>query len=218
MSSLIEATPASIAEQIRQIFSSNITKPNSSTGETISPPLVPKTLMNTLPDNLKIERTVASQMTNNIKDSPKDYVGHHNQSQQQQQQQNTQSSFSYTKSEPVSVTPPAFSYTPSSVSNIGAFAGPNFSSYDSATSPLPLNSSLKPTTPVTVPNFASQPSTYFYPVPTQCVYPPSLNSTAVNTAAAIFQAYSQFNVQPPGAPSIVNQQMTTQQQQQQIRK
>ncbi len=74
---------------------------------------------------------------------------------------------------------------------------------------MTLNSALKSTIPVTVPDFISQASQYFYLIPAQTVYRTALNLTK----AAILQAYSQFNVQPTAIPSIVNHQLNTQQQQ-----
>jgi len=200
---------SSIAEQIRQILSTNIIKPNSSTVDTTSQPIITKTSLDKLSDIVKVENTSIPQSKNNVKDAAKEYV--------QQQQQKTQSSFSYPKAEAVPAVVPPFSYTSPTVSTPGSvtsFATPIFSSYNSVTPSITLNSAaLKPTTSITVPNFASQPSQYFYPIPASTVYQSPLNSTAADTTAAILQAYSQFNVQPTATPSIVNQQLSTQQQQ-----
>jgi hypothetical protein len=196
-SSVSTEVSSSIAEQIRQILSTNIGKPNASTGETISNPVVSKSVLDKLPDIVKVENATIPQANNNIKEAAKEYV--------QQQQQKTQPTFSYPKAEALSVVQPSFNYSSPSVSTSGsvnAFAAPSFSSYNSVNPSLTLNSALKPTTSMTVPNFASQ---------------SPLNSAAADTAAAIFQAYSQFNVQPTSTPSIVSQQISTQQQQQ-IRK
>jgi len=201
---------SSIAEQIRQILSTNIIKPNSSTVDTTSQPIITKTSLDKLPDSVKVENTTIPQPKNNVKDAAKEYV------QQQQQQQKTQSSFSYPKAEAVPVAVPPFSYTSPPASTPGSvtpFAAPNFSSYNSVTPSITLNSALKPTTSVTVPNFVSQTSQYFYPIPAPTVYQSPLNSTAADTTAAILQAYSQFNIQPTATPTIVNQQLSTQQQQ-----
>jgi hypothetical protein len=211
-SSVSTEVSSSIAEQIRQILSTNIGKPNASTGETISNPVVSKSVLDKLPDIVKVENATIPQANNNIKEAAKEYV--------QQQQQKTQPTFSYPKAEALSVVQPSFNYSSPSVSTSGsvnAFAAPSFSSYNSVNPSLTLNSALKPTTSMTVPNFASQSSQYFYQIPTQNVYQSPLNSAAADTAAAIFQAYSQFNVQPTSTPSIVSQQISTQQQQQ-IRK
>lgn len=201
---------SSIAEQIRQILSTNIVKPNSSAKETTSQPVITKNPLNKLSDMVKVENTILPQPNNNVKEIAKEYVQH-----------KAQPPFSYLKSEPMPAVSSFFNYTSPSVSTTGSltsFTAPNLSSYNSVTSPLTLNSDLKPsTTSVTVPNFVSQPSQYFYQIPSQTVFQSSLNSTAANTAAALFQAYSQYNVQSTATPSIVSQQLNTQQQQQ-IRK
>jgi len=199
---------SSIAEQIRQILSTNIVKPNSSTVDTTSQSVLTKASLDKLSDIVKVENTTIPQPKNNVKEAAKEYV--------QQQQQKIQSSFSYPKAEAVPVVVPPFNYTSSSVSTPGSvtsFAAPNFSSYNSVNPSITLNSALKPPTSITVPNFVSQPSQYFYSIPAQTIYPSPLNSTAIDTTAAILQAYSQFNVQPTATPSIVNQQLGTQQQQ-----
>ena len=199
---------SSIAEQIRQILSTNIVKPNSSIQETTSQPIVTKTSLNKLPDTIKVENMIHPQSNNNVKDAAKEYV--------QQQQMKAQPCFSYPKTEPMLAVSSPFNYTSPSVSTTGSitsFAAPNFVSYNSVRSPLTLNSALKPTISTTVPNFVSQPSQYYYQIPSQTIYQSPLNSTAADTAAALFQAYSQFNVQPTTTPSIVNQQISTQQQQ-----
>ena len=196
---------SSIAEQIRQILSTNIVKPNSSTGDTIAQSVIAKVSLDKLPDTVKVENTIIPQPKNNVKEAAKEYV--------QQQQQKTQSTFSYPKAE---TAPLAFNYTSPSVSTTGpmsSYIAPNFSSYNSVAPSLTVNSTLKPTAPVTAANFVSQSSQYFYQIPPQNIYQSSLNSTAADAAAAIFQAYSQFNVQPTAAPSIVSQQISTQQQQ-----
>ncbi len=203
-SSISTDVSSSIAEQIRQILSTNIGKPSSSaTGAT--------TALDKLPDIVKVENTTIPQVKNNVKEAAKECV-----QQQQQQQQKTQPSFSFPKAEAVPVVQSPFNYTTPSVSTTGSvnsFAAPNFSSYNSVTPSLTLNSALKPTTSVTIPNFVSQPSQYFYQISPQNLYQSPLNSSAADTAAAIFQAYSQFNVQPTSTPSIVSQQINTQQQQ-----
>jgi len=199
---------SSIAEQIRQILSTNIVKPNSSTVDTTSQPVLTKTSLDKLPDIVKVENTTIPQPKNNIKEAAKDYV--------QQQQQKTQSSFTYPKAEAVPVVVPPFNYTSPSVSTPGSvtpFVAQNFSSYNSVTPSITLNSALKTPTSVTVPNFVSQPSQYFYQIPAQTVYQSTINSTAADTTAAILQAYTQFNVQPTATPSIVSQQLGGQQQQ-----
>jgi hypothetical protein len=199
---------SSIAEQIRQILSTNIVKPNSSTVDTTSQPVLTKTSLDKLPDIVKVENTTIPQPKNNIKEAAKDYV--------QQQQQKTQSSFTYPKAEAVPVVVPPFNYTSPSVSTPGSvtpFVAQNFSSYNSVTPSITLNSALKTPTSVTVPNFVSQPSQYFYQIPAQTVYQSTINSTAADTTAAILQAYTQFNVQPTATPSIVSQQLGAQQQQ-----
>lgn len=195
---------SSIAEQIRQILSTNLVKPNSSTVDTTSQPIVTKNSLDKLPDIVKVENTSISQT---VKEAAKEYV---------QQQQKTQCSFSYPKAEAVPVVVPSFNYTSPSVSTPGSvtsFAASNFSSYNSVTPSITLNSALKPSTSLTIPNFVSQPSQYFYQIPAQNVYQSPLNSTAADTTAAILQAYSQFNIQPTATPSIVSQQLGTQQQQ-----
>lgn len=197
---------SSIAEQIRQILSSNIVQTNASIGETNLKANISKTSLNKLSDIVKVENANISQSNNNITAVTKDYV----------QQQKTQSNFSCPKVEAVPVVSSAFNFPPQSVSTTGSlnsFTAPNFSSYNSVPASLTLNSALKATTSATVPSFIPQASQYFYPIPTQSVYPPSLNSTVTDPTAGIFQAYSQFNVQPTAAPSIVNQQINTQQQQ-----
>ncbi|CAF3763492.1 unnamed protein product [Rotaria sp. Silwood1] len=205
---------SSIAEQIRQILSTNIVKSNTSSGETNSKSVITKSSLDKLPDIVKVENTNIPQSNNNVTEAAKEYV--------QQQQQKTQSSFSRPKVEAVPVVSSAYNYTSPSVTTTGSlnsFGVPNFSSYNSVTSSLPFNSALKvPTSSVTVPNFVSQPSQYFYPIPPPNVFPSPLNSTVADPTAGIFQAYSQFNVQPTANPSIVSQQINTQQQQQQIRK
>ncbi len=203
---------SSIAEQIRQILSTNVVKPNSSTVDTTSQTIVTKTSLDKLPDIVKVENTTIPQPKNTVKEAAKEYV--------QQQQQKTQCSFSYPKAEAVPVVVPPFNYTSPSVSTPGSvtpFAASNFSSYNSVTPSITLNSALKPSTSVTIPNFVSQPSQYFYQIPAQTIYQSPLNSTAADTTAAILQAYSQFNIQPTATPSIVSQQQLGTQQQQ-IRK
>ncbi|CAF2855539.1 unnamed protein product [Rotaria sp. Silwood2] len=198
---------SSIAEQIRQILSTNIVKPNNSTGETNSQSIITKISLDKLPDIVKIENTNISQANNNVAEAAKEYV--------QQQKKKSQPSFSRPKVESVPVVSSAFNYTPPSVTTTGSltsFGAQNFSSYNSVTPSLPFNSTLKSATSVTVPNFVSQPSQYFYPIPPQNVYQSPLNSTVADSAAGIFQAYSQFNVQPTANPSIVSQQLNTQQQ------
>ncbi|CAF4647719.1 unnamed protein product, partial [Rotaria sp. Silwood2] len=198
---------SSIAEQIRQILSTNIVKPNNSTGETNSQSIITKISLDKLPDIVKIENTNISQANNNVAEAAKEYV--------QQQKKKSQPSFSRPKVESVPVVSSAFNYTPPSVATTGSltsFGAQNFSSYNSVTPSLPFNSTLKSATSVTVPNFVSQPSQYFYPIPPQNVYQSPLNSTVADSAAGIFQAYSQFNVQPTANPSIVSQQLNTQQQ------
>jgi hypothetical protein len=197
---------SSIAEQIRQILSTNIAKPNSSTIDATSQPVQTKTSLDKLPDIVKVENSTISQPKNNAKEAAKEYI----------QQQKTQSPFSYPKAEAVPAVVPPFNYTPPSVSTSGSlnqFAAPNFSSYNSVSPSITLNPTLKSTTSVTIPNFVSQPSQYFYPIPAQTIYQSPLNSTAADATAALLQAYSQFNVQPTATPSILNQQLSTQQQQ-----
>ncbi len=197
---------STIAEQIRQILSTNIIKSNSSTVDTISPPVLTKNSLDKLPDIVKMENNTIPQVKTNVKETANDYA----------QQQKTQSPFTYPKTEALPVVLPSFNYTSSSVSTSGSvtpFAAPNFSSFNSMTPSITLNSALKPTTSVTVPNFVSQASQYFYPIPAHTVYQSSLNSTAADATAAILQAYSQFNVQPTATSSILSQQLTAQQQQ-----
>lgn len=185
---------SSIAEQIRQILSTNIVKPNSSTGDTTS---LTKTSLDNLSDIVKVENTTIPHTNNNVHEK-------------------SQSSFSYPKAEAVSVAVPSFNYTSPSVStsaSVNSFGTTNYSSYNSVNPSMTLNSNLKPSTSLTVPNFVSQSSQFFYPIPAPNIYQSSLNSTAADTTAAILQAYSQFNVQPTTTPSILNQQLSTQQQQ-----
>ncbi|CAF1046845.1 unnamed protein product [Adineta steineri] len=201
-------TSASIAEQIRQILSTNIIKSNSSMGDKNSQSTVTKSSSNNLSDTIKTEKQIPSQTNNDTKE-----VGQ----QQQQQQQQTQSSFVYRPAETVSTVPATFNYTspPIRIANsVSPFVTATYPSYNSVTPSLGVNSAVKS---ATVQNFVSQPSQYFYQVPSQTLYQSPLNSTAANTAAAaaLFQAYSQFNVQPSATSSIVNQQLNTQQQQQQ---
>lgn len=214
-SSSTNEVSSSIAEQIRQILSTNILKPNSSTGDSTTQSVLTKNSLDKLSDIVKVEHTnTNNNNNNNVKETTKDF------SQQQQQQQKIQSNFPYTKNEAVPVVVPPFNYTSSSVStpaSMTPFVPSNFPPYNSVTPSLTLNSTLKPSTSLPVPNFVPQSSQYFYPIPTQNIYQTPLNSTtaADTTAAAILQAYSQFNVQPTTTPSIINQQLTTQQQQQQ---
>ncbi|CAF1305366.1 unnamed protein product [Rotaria sordida] len=195
---------SSIAEQIRQILSTNIVKPNTLTGETNSQSVITKASLDKLPDIVKVENTNIPQPNNNVAEAAKEYV-----------QQKKQSLFSHPKLEALPIVSSGFNYTSPSVTTTGSlnsFAAPNFSSYNSVTPSLPFNSALKATTSVTVPNFVSQPSQYFYQIPPQNVYQSPLNSTVTDPTAGIFQAYSQFNVQPTVNPSIVSQQINTQQQ------
>jgi len=200
---------SSIAEQIRQILSTNIVKPNSSTKETTSQPVITKPSLNKLPDIVKLENTILPQSQNHVNEAAKEYV--------QQQQQKAQPSFSYPKTEPIPVVSSAFNYTSSSslstTGSAASYAAPNFSSYNSMLPSFASNSASKPTTSITVPNFVSQTAQYFYQIPSQTVYQSPLNSTAANSATALFQAYSQFNVQPTATPSMVSQHISTQQQQ-----
>ncbi|CAF3406187.1 unnamed protein product [Rotaria sp. Silwood2] len=198
---------SSIAEQIRQILSTNIVKPNTSSGETNSQSVITKASLDKLPDIVKVENTNIPQTNNNVAEAAKEYV--------QQQQQKTQPLFSRPKVEAVPVVSSAFNYTSPSVTTAGSltsFAAPNFPSFNSVNPSLSFNSALKAATSVNVPNFVSQSSQYFYRIPPQNVYPSPLNSTVVDPTAGIFQSYSQFNVQPTPNPSIVNQQINTQQQ------
>jgi hypothetical protein len=200
---------STIAEQIRQILSTNnIIKSNSSTVDTISPPVLTKTTLDKLPDMIKMENNTISQVKTNIKEAANDFV--------QQQQRKTQSPFTYPKTEAVPVVVPPFNYPSSSVStsaSVTPFTAPNFSSYNSINPSITLNPTLKSTTSVTVPNFVSQASQYFYSIPAQNVYQSPLNPTVADATAAILQAYSQFNVQSTATPSILSQQLTSQQQQ-----
>lgn len=198
---------SSIAEQIRQILSTNIVKPNNSIVETNSQSVITKNTLDKLPDIVKVENTIIPSSSNNGTEATKEYI---------QQQHNTQSSFSRPKVESLPIVSSGFSYTSSSLSTSGSlnsFPTSNFSSFNSVTPSIPFNTALKGTTSVTVPNFVSQASQYFYPIPTQPVYQSPLNATVNDPAAGIFQAYSQFNVQSTANPSIVNQQINTPQQQ-----
>ena len=116
-----------------------------------------------------------------------------------------QTSLAFPKSDTLPVVIPPFNYTTPVPPTT-----PNFSAF---------NAALKATTPVNIPNFVSQTSQYFYPIPPPPppnLFQSTLNTTAVETTAAILQAYSQFSVQPTATTtsSILNQQ----QQQQQTRK
>ncbi|CAF3404333.1 unnamed protein product [Rotaria socialis] len=204
---------SSIAEQIRQILSTNIVKSNIATVETNSQSVMTKTSSDKLLNIVKVENTNILQSNSNVTDAAKEYV--------QQQQQKTQSSFSRPKVEAVPVVSSVFNYASPSVTTTGSltsFAAPNFSSYNSISSSLPFNSALKETSSVTAPNFVSQPSQYFYPMSSHTLYQSPLNATVTDPTVGMFQAYSQFNVHPTPNPSIANQQMAAQQQQQQIRK
>jgi hypothetical protein len=174
---------------------------NSSSIDTISPPVLNKTTSDILSDSVKMENNT------NINETANGFG----------QQQKTQSPFTYPKTEAVPVIVPPFNYPPPSTvptpAPVTPFAAPNFSSYNSINPSITLNPALKPTTSVTVPNFVSQASQYFYSIPTPAVYQSTLNSTAADATAAILQAYSQFNVQSTAASSILSQQLNTQQQQ-----
>jgi hypothetical protein len=103
-----------------------------------------------------------------------------------------------------------------------SFVAPSFSSYDSINQSLTHNSPLKQTTTTSssssIPNFGCQSSQYFYPPPSvpslsnQNLYQTLPNSAAADAAAAIFQAYSQFNARPSSIPPMINQHNNTQQQ------
>jgi hypothetical protein len=140
---------STIAEQIRQILSSNSIKSSSltSTNEQMS-------------ERIQME----SQSKVNLNEIEKD---------SNQYQQKIQPSFSYSKSNSnsVAVVAPSFHY--SSIPTNG-------------------NSSLKEST--TISSFGSE---YIYPTLT--------NSSAADTAAAIFQAYSQFNARTTPTIPILNQ-------------
>ena len=192
--------PSTIAEQIRQILSTNIIKTNTSTGEIDSPSMITKPSLDNLSDIVKVESTHISQPKNNITEPAKEYIP-----------QKAQSSFSHSKAETMLNVSSSFNYTSPSVStteSLTSFGASNFSSYNAIAPSLTLNSALKPTTSVTLSNFASPSSQYFYPIPPQNVYQSPLNSTS-----NIFPTYSQFNVQPTATHSIVNQQINTRQQQ-----
>jgi hypothetical protein len=186
-----------------------------------------------LSDMIKHEDMNLFQSKNDRNERTKEYNPYHQSQQRQLQnesnnilldQQQNESSFSYSKLNTVAVVTPSFHYPSSSTNDTStSFVAPTFSSYDS----LRINNSpCKQTTPVTVSNFVSQPSQYFYPAPplpsltTQNIYQSLSNSAAADAAAAIFQAYSQFNARPTSLPTILSQQTTgqQQQQQQQIRK
>jgi hypothetical protein len=217
---------SSIAEQIRQILSTNIIKPHTPTEETTIQHTPTKISLETLPNIVKIEDKGMAHSNNNVKEAAKEYVQYQQTQQRQvqaqahniaqQQQQKTQPSFAYPKAEATTVVSPAFNYSLPSVSTTGSvssFGAPSFSSYNSVTPSLTLNSSLKSTTPVTVSNFVPPTSQYSYQVPSQNIYQSTLSSSAVDAAAALFQAYSQFNIPSTATPSFVGQQITSQQQQ-----
>jgi len=191
---------STIAEQIRQILSTNLIKSSSlnSTDEQIS-------------NIIKNEEKNICQTKNNLNEGGEKDYNHY--------QQKSQPSFSYSKSNPnsVAVVAPSFHYSssssiPTNGNSSNSFMTSNFSSFDS------INSPLKQTTTTSsssiIPNFGSQ---YLYPtsssIPTQNVFPTLSNSAAADAAAAIFQAYSQFNARPTPTIPIINQQTNTQHQQ-----
>ena len=110
-----------------------------------------------------------------------------------------QTSLAFPKSDTLPVVIPPFNYTTPVPPTT-----PNFSAF---------NAALKATTPVNIPNFVSQTSQYFYPIPPPPppnLFQSTLNTTAVETTAAILQAYSQFSVQPTTTTSsVINQQQQT---------
>ncbi|CAF0918881.1 unnamed protein product [Adineta steineri] len=237
---------STIAEQIRQIFSTNLVKSSSlNSSEEISSiqHLTPKNGFDSLTDRMKNDDTNNIQSKNSNLKNEKDYNNYQSQGTNHfQEQDKNQSSFSSFKSNSNSLpnVTPSFHYSSSSsssstiptntTSSQNSFVAPIFSSYDSRNQSLTSNSLLEQSTSLGTSNFGCQSSQYFYPPPllpplpssltsiqnqnqnqNQNHYPTLPNSSAADAAAAIFQAYSQFNARPSSAPSINNQQ-------QQIRK
>jgi hypothetical protein len=179
---------STIVEQIRQILSSNIIKPPclNSTDKQMS-------------DIIKNDEKNLCQLNKNFNNQIENDSS--------QYQQKIQPSFNYPKqnSNSVAVVAPSFHY-PSSSSSSSANANSFLTSS--------FNSPLKqpPPPPPTTSNLSSQ---YFYPsssssLSNQNLYQTLPNSAAAEAAAAIFQAYSQFNAR---TTPIINQQTNTQHQQ-----
>lgn len=182
---------STLAQQIRQFISSNIIQSNSSTIDTISTNLSSQTSLEKLSDIVKIENGNIPSMNSLVNDTANEYI-----------RQSTQSPFAFPKNEAVPVVIPPFNISTSG--SVNSFPTTHFSSFNPS---MTLNSTSNSSTSVSVPNFVSQTSQYFYPTN---VYPSTLNSTVTDATAAILQAYSQFNVQPSTTTNTIHQQTSTQ--------
>ncbi|CAF0786699.1 unnamed protein product [Rotaria sordida] len=225
---------STIAEQIRQILSTNMIKSSclNSNEEFNIENRTKKNSFDSLSNITKYQDKNISQSNIHFKDGIKDLNDYQQifQSSGQNilsQENNNQSSFSYTKSNQNSSAfiPPSFHYSSSSsIPTNENQSNPFISSYDSLANTLPIKSPLKQTTsttPVPTSDVVCKPSEYLYPstsITNQNLYQTMPNSAAADAAAAIFQAYSQFNNRTTSMSSIINQQQQQQQQQQQIRK
>ncbi len=212
---------STIAEQIRQILSTNLVK--SSIEQMPNQHSTTKNCFEPLTDILQVED---KNKNKNLKEGGKDYNDYQQTIQSEQDKNQSIFSYSNSNSNSVGVVAPSFHYSSSSMSNNGnpnnSFVAPSFSSYDSINQSLTHNSPLKQTTTTSssssIPNFGCQSSQYFYPPPSvpslsnQNLYQTLPNSAAADAAAAIFQAYSQFNARPSSIPPMINQHNNTQQQ------
>ncbi|CAF3349702.1 unnamed protein product [Rotaria socialis] len=225
---------STIAEQIRQILSTNIIKSscfNSKEEFDIENRPI-KNPVDSLSNTIKIEDKNLSKSNVNLNDERKDLNDYQQRFQCQIQssghqilsEENQNSlSYSYSKSNQncPSLVSSGFNYSSSLSSSIptnqNSFITSNYSLYDTYDKNLLIKSPLKQTTTqVTKSDIVGKSSEYSYPSTSminQNLYQTMPNSAAAaDAAAAIFQAYSQLNSRTTTMPSMINQQTNFQQQ------
>ncbi|CAF5022084.1 unnamed protein product [Rotaria sp. Silwood1] len=228
---------STIAEQIRQIISTDIIKSSylNSNEQFDIENRTKKNSFDSLSNIIKYEDNHNLQTNIHFKQGRKDLNDYQQNFQSSSssssssgqnilsQDNQNQTLFSYTKSNEnnSSIVTPTFHYSstiPTNQTSSNSF----ISSYDSIAKTLTIKSPLKQTTTTstTISDSVCKSSEYMYPstsITNQNLYQTMPNSAAADAAAAIFQAYSQFNNRTTSIPSMINQQ-TNIQPQQQIRK
>ncbi|CAM4800001.1 unnamed protein product [Rotaria magnacalcarata] len=229
---------STIAEQIRQILSTNMIKSscfNSKEEFDIENRSI-KTSADSLSNTIKIEDKNILKSNINLKDERKDFNDYQQRFQCQIQSSGHQTlseenqnslSYSYSQSNQncPSLVSSGFNYSSSLSSSIptnqNSFITSNYSLYDTYDKNLLIKSPLKQTVvQVTKSDIVGKSSEYSYPstsMTNQNLYQAMPNSAAADAAAAIFQAYSQLNSRTTTTatttmPSMINQQTNFQQQ------